>query len=362
MGKRIGFSIIIVNFNGKKYLQACIDSILESNNRNYETAYEIIVVDNGSSDGSVDSVKKKYLRQKNKVRTISLEKNYGPARARNEGAKIARGNYLAFLDNDTIVDKRWLTSPINIFKRNSKIAIIQCKILVYGEENKIDSVGEYLGNYGFLVPRAVYGERDKKEFNSNSEILAAKSAGMFIRKSVFLEIGGFDEDFFIYLEETDLAWRCWLRGYTAICCSDSIIYHRFSSTKHVVDRSFNNYLVRFHGSKNYILTLCKNMAGNYLLRILPIHIFLWIGVSIFLLLRGQYLSSKNILKGLSWNMMNVKTIWRKREEIQKKRIISDEEIFMRHHLLKTKPLFYFFKKFKGSQKGDLSPETASPRS
>ncbi len=350
----IDFSIIIVNFNGKKYLQACIDSLLKSSYKNYE----IIVVDNGSSDGSLAWVKKEYFRQKDKVREVGLKKNYGPARARNEGAKIARGDFLAFLDNDTVVDKRWLISPLKIFKRNKEIAIIQCKILVYGEEDKIDSVGEYLGNYGFLVPRAVYGKRDKKEFDSNSEILAAKSAGMFIRKNVFLEVGGFDEDFFIYLEETDLAWRCWLRGHTAICNSDSIVYHRFSSTKHVVDRSFNNYLVRFHGSKNYILTLGKNMGGNYLLRILPIHIFLWVGVSIFLLFRGQYLSSKNILNGLFWNVTNIKTIWRKRKEIQENRIISDEEIFRSHHLLKTKPLFYFIKKFKGSQKGDLSPETA----
>lgn len=346
------FSIIIVNFNGKEYLDSCVASVLKNKYENFE----IIVVDNGSKDGSVSLLKKKYRKCLNKIKIVELQKNFGPAKARNEGVKVASGVYIGFLDNDTQVHKNWISSALETFKINKNIGIVQSKILLNDDRRRIDYVGEYLGNFGFLVSSAAYGEIDNNQYNQNSKILAAKSAGMFIRKKVFDEIGGFDEDYFIFVEETDLGWRSWLKGYECVFCPSSIVYHNFSSTKNIVDKKFNTYLIRFHGCKNYLMTLIKNLSLLWLIKILPVHIFLWICLSLYFLIKGNINSSINIFKGILWNIYNIKSTLKKRTVIQNSRVISDEDLFFKYMLMKKISLSYYFNKFIDSQKKNLAPE------
>lgn len=346
------FSIVVVNFNGKEYLKNCLDSIL---NNDYSD-YEIIVVDNGSTDKSVDFIKDKFVAELNKITVLDLKENLGPAKARNEGVKISRGNYIGFLDNDTKVERDWISQALKGFESSKKIAALQCKLLFLKEKNEFDYAGEYLGSLGFLVPVANYREIDKGQYDVASRILAAKSAGMFIRKDVFKQIGGFDEDYFIFLEETDLGWRCWLAGFEVVFCPTSIVYHHFSATKHIVDKKFNNRLVRFHGVKNYILTLYKNLSLNNLIKIFPLHIFLWACLSFYLLIKGNTQSSINIWKGICWNLANLKKNTRKRASIQEKRVLTDVELFGNLGLMKKRSLFYFIEKFTRSQKEVITPE------
>jgi GT2 family glycosyltransferase len=345
-------SVIIVNYNGAKYLKNCLNSILDNNYSNFE----IIITDNASTDNSISSVKKIFKPYLSKIKFVILKKNYGPAKARNEGVKKSKGKYLAFLDNDTKVDPDWIKNSLKLFQSNSKIGAVQSKLLLLNQKNKIDYVGEFLGHQGFLKSIANYGETDHHQYDNVTNILAAKSAGMFISKIAFIAAGKFDPSYFIFMEETDLGWRTWLKGYSVVFCPKSIVYHQFSSTKDIVSKDFNNYLIRFHGTKNYIQTLIKNLSLKNLIKILPIHIFLWFSLATFLLLTGKLKSSINIYKGIFWNITNLSKTLSKRNKIQNCRKISDKELFFINKLMVKTNIHSYIKKFFESQKKISTPE------
>lgn len=338
-------SVVVVNYNGKEYVDKCVNSVFMSNYHDLE----VIVVDNGSSDGSVDFLRNKYAVYKERFKIVSLDKNYGPSFARNQGVKIAKGVYIGFLDNDTEVDKQWANIAVLEFENDASIGIVQCKLLLAKERNKLDYVGEYIGQNGFLVQRAQGGEIDKGQYDQRVQILAAKSAGMFIRKDVFDKIGGFDDDYFIYVEETDLGWRSWLLGYKAVFVFESIVYHEFGTSTLILSKNKNNYNAKFHGCKNYILTLTKNLSFINLVKILPVHIFLWIGLAWFALItKRDYRAFFWIHKGIIWNVSNIRKNIGKRCIIQKNRIVSDNDLFK--IILKKKPFLYFIQKVTGIHK------------
>lgn len=338
-------SVVIVNCNGKEYLLKCLQSILESNARDFE----IIVVDNGSNDGSLEAVREQYPTLcDEKIILLGLDKNCGPAKARNEGVKISKGIYLGFLDNDTEVDKNWANEAISEFEKNEQLGIIQCKLLLAKERNKLDYVGEYLGQNGFLVQTAKGGEVDSGQYDKNSKILAAKSAGMFIRRDVFQEIGGFDDDYFIYVEETDLGWRSWLYGYENVFVYKSVVYHEFGTSSITLGKKAASFNAKFHGSKNYILTLFKNLESFHLLTILVPHIILWTGLAVYNLLKGRVKEGLWIFSGIYWNIRNLPGSITKRKEIQKKRVKTDKVLFS--VFMKKMPLLYFVNKATIKQK------------
>jgi GT2 family glycosyltransferase len=345
-------SIIIVNYNGYHLLKDCLQSVL---NNDYHK-FEIIIVDNGSSDQSISKIKIDFSQHLKIIKILNLQKNLGPSLARNLAFKKSKGDIIAFLDNDTKVKKDWITQVIPAFNSNSKIGVIQSKILLMEDPKKIDYVGEYLSNLGFLKSVATYGEIDKHQYDTVNQILAAKSAGMFIRRQAFIDAGMFDPSYFIFMEETDLGWRTWLKGYENILVSKSIVYHKFSSTKNIVDPNFNNYLIRFHGTKNYIQTLIKNLDTKNLTKILPKNIFLWSGLAFFLIITGKIKSGYNIFKGLVWNFTNLHQILKKRQKIQKNRIITDNQLFNNYHLMVHTNIISYIKKFLNSQKNNSTPE------
>ena len=335
MKKLPELSIIIINYNGSSYATRCIKSVLSSKAK----SQEIILVDNNSTQSDVATLKKQFGK---KIIILALKKNYGPSRARNEGVKVSHGKYIAFLDNDTQVHPDWANHAIKEFKSNKNIGIIQCKLLLLKEPTKIDYVGEYIGQNGFLVQRAKGGEVDKGNFTKKVDLLAAKSAGMFITKEAFISAGGFDNDYFIYVEETDLGWRSWLKGYRTVFLPSSIVFHEFGTSTVILSKAQNSYNAKFHGSKNYVLTLIKNLGTISLIKILPLHIVLWVGMSAYIFFRGDFKSSLWIVKGLGWNVINLKKSLKKRRKIQKNRVISDNELFPT--ILVKMPFTYFLHK------------------
>lgn len=345
-------SIIIVNYNGYHLLKNCITSVLNNSYQNYE----IIVADNGSTDQSIKKITTDFKSELSKIKILDLKKNLGPAQARNKAFEISKGDIIGFLDNDTQVDPKWIKEAIKLFDKNSKIGAVQCKLLLLDQKNKIDYAGELLGTLGFLKSIAKYGDIDKGQYDKNYPILAAKSAAMFIRREAFIKAGKFDPDYFIFMEETDLGWRTWLVGYQNIFCPQSIVYHKFSSTKDIVSKDFNNYLIRFHGTKNYIQTLIKNLSPKYFFKIVPIHIFLWFSLATFLFFTGKFKSAKNIYLGIIWNLFHIRVILAKRKIIQKNRIISDDYLFRDKKLMVNTTFLYYLNNFFSSQKTVITPE------
>lgn len=335
-------SIVIVNYNGRKYVEHCVHSVFKST----YPYLEVIVADNGSTDDSVLCLKRQFGNDE-RFKVIEIGENKGPASARNRAVEIAAGKYIAFLDNDTEPEPTWLEPLVETMENDPTIAACQCKLLLMRERDKIDYAGDYLSNLGFFIQRVPGGEIDTGQADSRDEILSAKSAAMAIKADVFREIGGFDGDYFIYVEETDLGWKVWLRGYRIIFVPESKVYHEFGTSQVILGEK-QNYLAKFHGTKNYITTLLKNLGFKNSVKIVPIHITLWIGMAGWLLLKRQFSDSKNIVSAVFWVLFNIHTILEKRKVIQKTRIVSDDEIMPK--IMKKRGFGYFYSKLTSVHK------------
>lgn len=329
-------SVVIVNYNGKKYVEHCVKSILSAT----YPSLEVIVADNGSTDGSVPGLKEKFGRDR-RFKVIEIGENKGPAFARNRGVEVASGKYIAFLDNDTEPERSWLEPLVETLESDPSLGACQCKLLLMNERDRIDYVGDYISNLGFLIQRVPGGEIDTGQADSRDEILSAKSAAMIIRAKVFREIGGFDEDYFIYVEETDLAWRTWLKGSRIIFVPESRVYHEFG-TSQVILGDKQNHLVKFHGTKNYITTLLKNLGTLSVLKVVPVHIACWFGIAFWSFTKGQVSDAQNVLKGIFWVFINFNQILKKRSAIQEARVVSDEKLLP--IIMRRKDFHYFYEK------------------
>ena len=180
-------SVIILNWNGKKFLHTCVSSLVQIKN----PLIEIIVVDNNSSDGSVSYMRKNFP----KVKVIASDKNNGFAGGNNIGARTAAGQYLLFLNNDTKVSKEFLLPIIEACKRDPHIGCVQPEMRVMDHPDLLDEAGAYLTMSGFLYH---YGYRKVHRlpmYRTTRVVFSAKGACMLIPKHAFEEVGGFDEDF-----------------------------------------------------------------------------------------------------------------------------------------------------------------------
>lgn len=302
-------SVIIVNHNGIEFVDACLASVLNNNYPNFE----VIFVDNASTDRSLEYVKTNFGSD-SRLRFVQNSGSLGPAVGRNRGAKVARGKYLIFLDNDTRVDKKFITELIKVLESDNSIGVAQAKLLRMDTDSLYDCAGDYLGPLGFLIERS-RGVKDVGQFDYIAEILSAKSAASIIRKDLFQKIGGFDEDFYMYLEETDLSWRVWLMGFRVVFIPNSVVYHAFNTPKKDFSRYYPKYIVRYYGCRNYISTLIKNLEFKNLIKFLSLHISCWIILSMFFLLKGNFEDSFYILKGIGWNISNLGLLLNKRHQI-----------------------------------------------
>lgn len=333
-------SIVIPNLNGAEYLKPCLTSILRCEYSNYE----IIVVDGASNDGSSELLKN-FSSEHTEIKVFENPKDLGPCTHRNQGIAAAKGKYVAFLDNDTRVHPLWLRKAVKVFESQAQVGACQCKLLLEGQDNSIDCVGAYLGEYGFLVhvPDDSGIEKDVGQYDSMSEILAAKGAGMIFRKDVLDKIGGFDDDFFVALEETDLCWRVWLSNYRVILIPSSIVYHKFGGTARVVGRERATFREKFYGARNYIYTLIKNLETGNLVKIIPMHIFMWVTMAMYFLLTKRRKSAKWILQGIAWDVFNLGRIMVKRGQVQQLRRVRDREILPK--IFRRRGLSYYISRF-----------------
>lgn len=307
-------SVIIPNFNGIGFIEPCLKSVLASDYSNIE----VVVIDNASTDASLELIKEKFSND-SRINIIINKKSLGPTKARNIGIENSKGKYIAFIDNDTEVDRGWLKELVKIFEEDNSIGAAQSKLLL--NKKTIDSCGHFLSITGFPYEIGS-GECDSGQYNNPREIFGAKSAAMFVRRDVLKKAGYFDEDYFMHSEETDLCWRIWLNNYRIIYAPGSIVYHKRGG-------SLNNrsrYLIFYEGSKNCTKTLIKNLELKNLLIILPIHIFVWIIVSISLLIRKRFADCKAIFRGLFWDLINLKRILKDRNIVQNKRSVRDKDI------------------------------------
>ena len=222
-------SIIIVNWNGKEYLSDCLTSVF---NQTYQN-YEVILVDNGSTDGSVEFVRENYPN----IKIIKLDKNYGFIKGNNIGMREASKNkdtkYIAWLDNDTKVDRNWLSELVKIAESDEKIGICGSKIFFMDNPAIIYSTG-HIFKWGMLIDRG-HGKIDKGQYNGKSDIFSASVAACLLKREMSEELGLFEESFFAGYdkgyEDPKLPWRANKIGWKTRYVPTSVVYHKAGGTR-----------------------------------------------------------------------------------------------------------------------------------
>jgi len=215
-------SLIIVNFDGRHHLEGCLSSLQKQAFRDFE----IIVVDNGSHDDSLDFLKRSYG---DTIRVIPLPNNMGFAGGNNEGIKVAKGKYIGLLNNDTEVDSEWLARLVACMESNPRAGMVGSKILNYYRRDEIDNTGHLLYPDGLNRGRGRL-EKDQKQYDDKKEILFPSGCAALYRRDMLDAIGGFDETFFAYGDDTDIGLHGRYLGYEAIYCPEAVIYHKYSGT------------------------------------------------------------------------------------------------------------------------------------
>lgn len=242
-------AIIIVNWNGKKFLEDCLSSVYKQTYKNFDVYF----VDNHSSDDSVKFVKKNFFNTK----IIQLDKNYGFAKGNNEGIKEAFKNksveYIVCLNNDTIVDKNWLKELVKTVKKDRKIGAVGSKLVYWSKKDRINTMGVIPlknGNALNLYKNELSNKHIKEER------IFGPCAGSAIYKRELLErIGLFDESYFCYLEDVDLDYRINKEGYYCIANPKSKVIHIHSGTS-----SKNNKFKWFLINRNSLLNSYKHLG------------------------------------------------------------------------------------------------------
>jgi GT2 family glycosyltransferase len=306
-------SIIVVNFNGKELLKPCLKSLLTTNYPNFE----IIVVDNASTDGSVESIKKLYGSYPY-VKIVENRENLGHAEGCNIGARVAKGRYLVFLDSDTeLKAEDWLWELVKVMESDESIGLAQAKVVLAKDKRRLDYVCTAIDALGTWA--ATYGLKED-ELKENFEVLAASSGCCIVRRDVFNEVGGFDPDYFIYDDDTDLSLRSRLLGYKILLVPSAVIVHRGS-----VLRGINQRTV-YHSAKNRMRTMLKNYELRNLWWRFLVLSFLMSMVSFGFLVLKKLDEAKATMKGLLSSVTDFRKIWIKRSLMQSKRRIRDVEL------------------------------------
>ncbi|MSR31425.1 MAG: glycosyltransferase family 2 protein [Gemmataceae bacterium] len=239
-------SVIVVNFNGKKFLQACLSSL---ENQDYpKERLECILVDNGSTDGSVELVESSFPW----VHLVEAGKNLGFAGGNNLGMRVARGDFFALLNNDTETPPDWVSSLVQAIQHSPSFGMGASKILLHHDHGIINSTGLILLPDGRGKDRGFH-ERDLGQFEKTDEVFGACGAGVLLRREMLEEIGLFDERLFMYYEDLDLAWRAKRAGWKCVYAPKARVYHIHCGSS----GSWSPFFT-FHVERNRALVSAKN--------------------------------------------------------------------------------------------------------
>lgn len=249
-------SVVVPNWNGREELGACLDALLAQS-----TPHEIIVVENGSTDGSQEFLQANYPQ----VVILEQPKNLGFAEGVNVGIRHALEHhceYIALLNNDAVPEKNWLEQLLNALKENPKAGIATGKFMSFDKKH-IDSTGDMYTTWGLAYPRG-RGESADNAYDEKSLVFGATGGASLYRSAMLQAVGLFDKDFFAYYEDIDLSFRAQLAGWQVVYTPKAVAYHKTGATSSKI-KGFTTYQT----IKNYPWLLWKNVPARYLPIILP---------------------------------------------------------------------------------------------
>ena len=301
-------SVVTPNYNGEKFLKTFFDSL----NNDCECIGEVIIVDNGSTDGSLDYIKNNTFNFP--VKLIENPENFGFAPAVNQGIKIAENDYIFSLNNDTEVKKGSIKALLNLITSDDNIFSVQAKMLQFKNKDLIDDVGD---EYNLLAWTKKTGENHKsEEYSEVRDIFSSCAGAALYNKPVLNEIGFFDDKFFAYMEDVDLALRAKINGYRNLLCPQAVVYHIGSATS---GSRYNEFKVKL-AARNNVWVIYKNFPIP--LKIVNF-IFLFIGFFIkylFFVKKGfgstylngikEGLNTRNQIQKIKFNSKNTKNYFK----------------------------------------------------
>lgn len=245
-------AVVILNWNGKKYLEQFLPSVFATT----YSKFRVVVIDNASTDDSIAFLQNTYPD----VEIVLLSQNYGFAKGYNEGLREVKADYYVLLNSDVEVTPNWLTPMVALLEQDDKNAACQPKLLAYHQKELFEyagAAGGWIDSLGYPFARGrVFDscEKDNGQYNDTAEVFWASGAALMIRSRVFHELNGFDDFFFAHQEEIDLCWRIHLAGYRVYCCPTAVVYHVGGGTlpKGNARKTFLNF-------RNNNIMLAKNL-------------------------------------------------------------------------------------------------------
>jgi len=299
-------SVTIPNWNGAHHLPICLDSL----RRQSHPHVEVIVADNGSTDGSLELLARDYAE----VRVLALGENRGFTGACNAGMREARGEFVALLNNDTEADPHWLEEIVAAFRRHPEAGLVASKMLLFDQRDTFHTAGDLYGVDGIPGNRGVW-QKDEGQYDREETVFNACGGSAAYRRAMLEQVGLLDEDFFFSCEDLDLAWRAQLAGWHCVYAPRAVVYHKLSA-------SGGGPTASFHDGRNFIYLLVKDYPGDLWrihwrailraqLRITAEAIRSWRGEAARARLRGQ-------LAGL----VGIPRTLRKRRAVQRSRTVD----------------------------------------
>ncbi|MGQ9803500.1 MAG: glycosyltransferase family 2 protein [Anaerolineae bacterium] len=239
-------TVVIPNWNGAAHLPTCLESLRRQTFRDFE----VIVVDNGSTDESLALLARDYPE----VQVLALGENRGFAGACNAGIRAARGEFILLLNNDTDADPHWLEEVVAAFRRHPEAGLVASKMRLFDRRDVLHTAGDYYRVDGRPGNRGVW-ETDQGQYDREEYVFSACGGSAAYRRAMLDEVGLLDEDFFYSCEDVDLAWRAQLAGWRCVYAPRAVVYHKLSATGGGVTASF-------YDGRNFIYLLVKDYPGD----------------------------------------------------------------------------------------------------
>uniref|UniRef100_B3ENW1 Glycosyl transferase family 2 n=1 Tax=Chlorobium phaeobacteroides (strain BS1) TaxID=331678 RepID=B3ENW1_CHLPB len=319
--------IIIPHYRGIEMLERCLNSLAETS----YPAMSICIVDNASGEKEAISGLKGTFEA---LRVVSLPSNRGYAGGCNSALFSSTSTYVVFLNDDTVVDPSWLSCLVNAAEEDGGISALQPKILSLPAQRSGKKVFDYAGGAGGLIDRLGYPycygrtgahtEQDNGQYDRAGDIFWASGVALFARRDCVTNLGGFDEDFFMHMEEIDLCWRMRLQGQRIVSVPSAVVYHEggASLAEGSAEKIYLNH-------RNNMVMLLKNRSSAALFIVFPLRLLLECAAAVLYLSTGRQRIQRaiSVFHALFDNLRCLPDIFRKRRAVQAMRRVADPVIF-----------------------------------
>jgi GT2 family glycosyltransferase len=301
--------VIVLNWNGRSWLERCLTALRRQTLRDFE----VVLVDNGSTDDSIELVRQSFPE----FQVLPLAENTGFAAGNNAGARGARVPYLVFLNNDTEVDPGWLHALVDVAESDSSVGLVTSHIVFMDRPDLVDSAGD-----GYLQCGGAFKIGHGQPVQNTAgvdEVFGACGAAFLIRRELFTQLGGFDEDMFMVYEDVDLSFRARLGGARCVCAHAAVVRHAGSASLGRLSEA-----AVYYGQRNLEWTWIKNSPRQLLWRSLGSHILYDLAGLAGYARAGQLHAW---FKGKAAAIAGLPAVWRKRREVQRQVTVDPERLW-----------------------------------